>query len=86
MIDYTEKIPNNVDLGATGFCSAHWSTGSPRTWAGGTTWAQPKATITRCICAPPSPWSPMAGPNSVMYACRSIGGEFFCSRAMPTAK
>jgi len=28
-IDYSEKIPNNVDLPATGSCSARWSPGSP---------------------------------------------------------
>ena len=42
------QIPNNVDLGRARVLQGRSSTGSPPTWAGGTTWGPTRVTTTTC--------------------------------------
>jgi hypothetical protein len=61
MIDYTEKIPNNVDLGRDrGLQRAleHWQPAYMGWWYD---MGRMRATITRSTCARRSAWRRMAG-------------------------
>ena len=82
MINYTEKIPNNVDLGRDRVlqrASEHWQPalfelvvrhGPER-----------ESTPMKSTCAPRSASSLTAGRNSATSACPNTAGGFSCSRA-----
>jgi len=65
-INYSEKIPNNVNLSEDRTLQRaleHWQ---PNYLAGGRTWAPMARRTSMSTCAPPSASTRKAGPSSVM--------------------
>jgi len=76
MIDYTEKIPNNVDLGRDRVLQRaleHWQPAFLGWWS---TWDRTNRATMRFIFERRPAWSPMGGRNLVMFACRKSLGNF----------
>ena len=64
-INYSEKIPNNVNLAKTARCSARSSSGSPNYLHWWATWGPDGSTRTSTsTCAPPSASTRRAGRSS----------------------
>ncbi len=84
MIDYTDKIPNNVDLGRDRVLQRaleHWQPAFLELVERHGPEREPRAT--KSICARRSAWNPTAGRNSATCECRNTAGEFSCQPRDP---